>query len=168
MKPTIKQAFALYDGDDQGYPHGLPLQVCTLSAALKPSPYQLIRPITLIDFEGEIYSLKNNINKNNFIGKVPSFTPLTVYHDYTYASAFSSVATVDKYITRDELLSYIDKNEKAQLTKVTIIADDEGGVYELNFPNTLTVTPFKLTRELAYQNALSKLTDEEKKLLGLI
>lgn len=168
MKPTIKQAFALYDGDDQGYSHGLPLQICTLSAALKTYPYQLIRPITLIDFDGDIYSLKNNINKNNFIGKIPSFTPLTVYHDYIYASASFSSATVDKYITRDELISYIDKNEKVQLTKVTIIADDEGGVYELDFPNTLTLTPFKITRELAYQNAMSKLTDEEKKILGLV
>jgi hypothetical protein len=166
MKPTKKKAYALYDTDDQGYPRGLPIQVTTLAAALKPSTYQCTREITLLDFDGDMYAVKQDIHKNKFVGKIPSFVPTIVYHDYSY-SGFSTQAAVNMYVTPNSLLTHIAQKKDVHLTETIVIADDEDGFYELSYADKLTLTPFKLTRELAYQNAMNKLTDEEKKLLGL-
>jgi hypothetical protein len=89
--------------------------------------------------------------------------PIKCYRDYIYKDGFDET----KYIIGDgALLYYLDVKKSASISKGWITRDEDN-FYVLKSDKTFTIKPFTLSRELAIQEALGKLTDEEKKLLGL-
>lgn len=170
MKAIIKTAFAIYSADDRGYSYGEPLAVYPFKAAAEASEenkilqgYSYIGRIELLQFEDTSYVLEKRIQKDAVIGNVRLGIPEKAYQDYQYKDSWDK----SKFIVgNDRLIEYLEKEKRANLSFVWLTRD-ESDFFVLKSDKTVTVKPFVMSRELAVRHAMDKLTEEERKLLGL-
>jgi hypothetical protein len=170
MKAIKKEAFAVYRGDGQGYPVGEPLSVYPFLAACEFSKayteqkgYGVISKISLIQFEDVSYASSSEHSNKVIVGSMPEATPVFVYKDYVYENSHN----LSKYIYGDdELIKLLDDQKSHEIVKQLAIRD-EANLYILESASPITVKSFTLSREMAVKNALGKLSNEEKSLLGL-
>jgi len=170
MKATIKEAYAVYSTDDRGYNMGDPLALYPFCAAAEGSAeykklngYSHIVKIELLNFEDVNYLLEKEINKNKVSGSLPIALPKQGYKHYSYHDGWDKSFY---FADEDSLLNYIKKEKTANISSVILFRDIEN-FYLLKSEKTFIVNSFVMSRELAIQNAMNKLTEEERKLLGL-
>lgn len=174
---NIRDAYAAYDGDDRGYPKGEPLALYPFKGAASYSKefkntngYGVIKKVTIVSFEDLNYIYeKVYLIKEGFVGKIKLGVVEKAFEIIT-DSRLAYGGRVIKYVV-DNLLFLNEvtqsPNESFQIrANVPIISDGEK-IYVLNHEKPVKMTPFTLSREMAVQNALDKLTDEEQSLLGL-
>lgn len=167
MKSFITEAFAVYDTDDRGYSQGKPLSYWPIRAAAEASKtdhYKTVYPVKILNLNEEKYHLKyeKDISKS-LVDKIKSFVPTQIFQNYIYENGF------DGSVYFSNLTRFIDKqpmNKQFNFLKVSVISDGEK-VFLLEYPEQITIQKLTMSRELAVNHALSKLTDEEKTLLGL-
>lgn len=172
MNATIKTAYAVYSGDERGYSRGDPLSIYPFQAAAANSEenkrqggYGVIHKVELLNFEDVNFLLDKKIEKKNVVGTVPIGVPTKGYRDYIYNHSFEET----KYLVGEKnLITYLDfdTTKSASISKVWLFTDDDN-YYVLKSDKNFKIAPFIASRELAVQNALDKLTEEEKGLLGL-
>ena len=180
MKAIQKQVFAVYANDGcQGYSIGLPLALYPFKAAAEASPeccnlggYSNVTQVNLCCFEDACYIYKSTINNKDIIGGCGIGIPINAFK-VEYIEKVSSIRYGDnndktKYITNEsDLIKFLNQDNYRVILYKTILTRDEDKYFELKYANTFKVNPFTLSRELAVKHALSKLSDEEKKLLGV-
>lgn len=170
MKATIKEAYAVYSTDGSGYNHGDPIAIYPFYAAAEGSTeykklngYGHISSIKLLNFEDVNYLFDQKIDNNKVLGSFPIALPKQGYKHYSYHDGWDKSFY---FADEDSLLSYIKKEKVANISSVILFRDIEN-FYLLKSEKTFTVNSFVMSRELAIQNAMNKLTEEERKLLGL-
>ena len=169
MKAIIKTAYGVYSTDDRGYNQGEPLAIYPFQAAAEASEenknlrgYSHVCRIELLQFEELTYILEKKIQKDAVIGNVRLGLPEKAYQDYQYKDFDNS-----KFIIgNDNLYKYLEERKRASLSCIWLTRD-ESDFFILKSDKTFCIKPFVLSRELAIKNALGKLTEEERKLLGL-
>lgn len=173
MNAIIKKAYAVYSTDSRGYAQGEPISIYLLYAAAEASNeyknlmgYGCITPIELLQFEDINYLLNWKIDKSKVIGKLKLGEPTKCYQDYIYEDRWDKSVYI---IGDEELIKYIDgqENRSISIYKKYIIKDSND-YYILRSDKTYNLKSFILTRDIAVKHALGKLTEEEKKLLGLM
>ena len=170
MKAIKKEAFAVYMGDGQGYPRGEPLSVYPFLAACEFSEsyteqkgYGIISKINLIQFEDVSYAFSSEYSDKFIAGSMPEAIPVFIYKDYVYENSYN----LSRYFYGDDkLIKLLDDKKSHQIVKELAIRD-ETNLYILKSANPITIKSFTLSREMAVKNALGKLSNEEKSLLGL-
>jgi hypothetical protein len=172
MKPTIKKYFGLYNTDDRGYVvDDDPIDIAPFAGALKSKEkcgeYTVVHPIQILQFEDVNYEMEDSpFDETSVIGKFKPFVPIDAFFIYIYKDGFDKSFYI---VGETELIKYINSvNSVSNIRKSVLIKDNEGNVYKLKNKNTVVIKPFTMSREMAITNALEKLTDEDKKLLGLI
>ena len=170
MKSQIVEYYGVYNTDDRGYNSGPPISIWPIKAAAEarvggrtPSYYQNVYTVNILKIEDCNYIVKKEISKDRILGKIKSFIPTPGYYEHIYENGFDK----SKYYYGDKLvLELLSDSKYHNLKKIYLISDGEK-TYELEFPDEVTVEKLIMSRELAINHALSKLTDEEKGLLGL-
>jgi len=166
MKPTLKKAYGLFNTDDRGYAQDKALKIVAIAAALNPGAYQTVNTLKLLQFEEVAYSMGEEIRDvKKIIGQFPAFVPTQAFYLHRYENGFDKSEFV---VGEEKLIEYIKTHEYTpSIKRIAIIKDDEGGAWTLLNSENVVIEPFAMTREIAVANALNKLTEEEKKLLGL-
>jgi hypothetical protein len=173
---TTREAFAVYNGDDRGYAIGEPLAIYPFQAAAvhstahrSQSGYRVIQKVNIVSFEDlnyvyeKFYSAKESLVGNIRLGVVEKTFEITEESRAVYGGR------ILKYIVDDSLFLKIAKDRQGSFlirSNIPVISDGER-LYVLSHEGSFKINPFTLSREMAVQNALNKLTDEEKSLLGL-
>jgi hypothetical protein len=164
MKSQIVEYYGVYNTDDRGYNIGPPVSIWPIkAAAVAKDCYQNVYAVNILKIEDCNYIVKKEIHKDSLLGKVKSFIPTPGYYEHIYENGFDK----SKYYYGDKLILEVLSDQKSHsLRKIYLISDGEK-TYELEFPDEVKVEKLIMSRELAINHALSKLTDEEKGLLGL-
>lgn len=166
MKSQIVEYYGVYNTDDRGYNIGPPVSIWPIKAAASAkvtSGYQNVYAVNILKIEDCNYIVKKEIHKDNLLGKIKSFIPTPGYYEHIYENGFDK----SKYYYGDKLiLELLSDGKYHNLRKIYLISDGEK-TYELEFPDEVKVEKLIMSRELAINHAMSKLTDEEKGLLGL-
>ena len=173
---TTREAYAVYNGDDRGYARGEPLAIYPFQAAAvhstahrSQSGYGVIQKVNIVSFEDlnyvyeKYYSERESLVGNIRLGVVEKAFEITEESRAVYGGR------ILKYIVDDSLFLKIAKDRQGSFlirSNIPVISDG-GRLYVLSHESSFKINPFTLSREMAVQNALDKLTDEEKSLLGL-
>lgn len=176
MKAIKKTAFAVYSTDDRGYSYSDPISIYPFKAAAEASSeykamkgYGGVSRVELIQFEDVCYILEKEVRKEKVINSkaVKLGVPQKCYSDYSYVNSYDE--TTVYIVGDDELISYLNTKKKKESASIStkVITKDEDSFFILASETAFTIKPFLLSRELAIANALDKLTEEERKLLGL-
>ncbi len=169
-KPQITTIYGVYSTDDRGYIHGKALAYYPIKAAaeaFKGDRYNFnVYQAESLRFEDTLYLLEKELSKTaKIVGKIPAFVPAVIYQNYKTNSYHADIS--DYYCDGADFLAELKVNENLTLYKKVMICDTEGNFYLLRQIEPITVEKLAMSRELAVAHALSKLTDEEKKLLGI-
>lgn len=170
MKAIITKAFAIYSTDDSGYSRADPIALYPFKAAAEASEekkslkgYSHITEEHVLKFEDVNYLLDKVVSKDRIVGSAPLGQPIVAYMDYIY----NDLCDRSRYIIGDNnLLEYIKTHKKIN-AQSKYMTRDEDDYFLLKSDKNFTIKTFKMSRELAIQNALDKLTEEERKLLGI-
>lgn len=164
MKSQIVECYGVYNTDDRGYNSGPPVSIWPIKAAANAKNcYQNVYAVNILKIEDCNYIVKKEIHKDNLLGKIKSFIPTPGYYEHIYENGRDQ----SKYYYGDKLiLELLSDGKYHNLKKIYLISDGEK-TYELEFPDEVKVEKLIMSRELAIDHALSKLTEEEKGLLGL-
>ncbi len=170
MKPTIGIAFGHFATDDRGYPRGASLGWYPIEAAatskLGKGGYETVSRVVTIAFHDEIYILKKELGRATVMGqKMASFNVTMTYKDYVYENGFDKS---QYYVGDNSVLTLLGDGRIHNLSMTYLIRDDDNNFYELQSPDPIKIEKFLKSREIAIVHALSKLTKEEQKLLGLV
>lgn len=174
---TTREAYAAYNGDDRGYPRGEPLAIYPFQAAAvhstahrSQSGYGVIQKVNIVSFEDLNYvyqsscSVKDSLIGNIRFGVVEKAFEMTISTHLVYGRGTIKYV-IDSLLFINEI-TQCPKDSFQIRANVPIISGGEK-LYILSHEMPLKIAPFTLSREMAVQNALDKLTDEEKSLLGL-
>lgn len=167
MKPTLATLYGHYNTDGSGYACGHAIAFYPIAAAAEAQIkdcYQIVRSQKVLKFEDVIYAYSEVIPKERISGLAPAFTPFKAFRDYSYVNGFDKTKY---YIGDNTLLELLADKQNHAVAMVDMIRDDEDGYYLLSFTEPVTVAKFTESREIAIAHALSKLSAEERKLLGL-
>lgn len=168
MKAEIQQVWGVYPSD--GYTIGSCIAYYPLKAAAEASPenvaqrgYSSIHAVNIIKFDDLVYVFDKQVGRGKVLGHVPTYTPTPCYHDYVYNNGFDGSMY---YVGDEELLKTLNDGKMHQIRKGYLLYD--GSTYFLlKETEPIKLNSFLMSREIATQHALSKLTEEEKGLLGL-
>jgi hypothetical protein len=173
MKAEKITVYGVFHTDGQGYSTGNAVAWYPIKAAASADPeyknmsgYGTISYEKAIRLEDEIYVFDTEITESKkFVGNIPLYVPTDAYRDYD--EPYNGPNNT-KYFQGDEnILKHLkEKKGSANITK-HIVLRDENSWYILKQKEPITLTKFSLSREMAVQNAMDKLTEEEQKLLGL-
>jgi hypothetical protein len=164
MKSQIVEYYGVYNTDDRGYNVGRPVSIWPIkAAAVAKDCYQNVYAVNILKIEDCNYIVEKEINKDSVFGKIKSFIPTPAYYDYIYENGFDK----SKYYYGDKLILELFSDGKYHNVKKVYLISDGEKIYLLTFPDEVTVEKLIMSRELAINHALGKLTDEEKGLLGL-
>ncbi len=170
MKIEKIEAWGSYSTDGEGYAEDA-FAYFSFSAAAEADlakrnlgGYGVVRHVNCIRLEDTIYLLEGSEKSiEKITGKFPKFTPIDLYQDYLYQNSWDKTTY---YSTEKDLLSLLSDNKHHQIKKIVGLCDDKY-LYILSQKEPIEITKFAKSRELAVAHALSKLTKEEKGLLGL-
>lgn len=171
MKIEKLEIFGSFTTDGDGYKTGSAFGYFPFSAAAQADlakrnlgGYGIVRKLDCIRLEDVIYILSESERDiSKLIGKCSKFTTFELYEDYDYS--YNNDKT--KYYFGDvALLSLLKDNQRHNIKKLIGLCDDKY-LYILESAEPIEMTKFAKSRELAIAHALSKLTKEEKGLLGL-
>ncbi len=167
-KPQITTVFGIYNSDDRGYNYGKPLAYYPIKAAAEAAQthggYQNVCPVECLRLEDTLYAHSKILDKSKIKGKLSAFVPTLVYMDYIYQDSFDKSLY---YVSHQDLLELLRDGKSHNIRAQWVICDLSENYHLLLYPEPITVEKIVMSRELAVAHALSKLTDEEKKLLGL-
>ncbi len=169
MKAEKQQVWGVYPSD--GYTSGNCIAYYPLKAAAEASPenaaqrgYSGIYAVDIIKFDDLVYVFDKEVSKDKVLGHVPTYTPTPCYCEYVYSNGYGDKSMY--YVGEDELLKTLDDGNQHQIRKGYLLYD--GSTYFLlKEEEPIKINSFLMSREIATQHALSKLTEEEKGLLGL-
>jgi hypothetical protein len=173
MKAEKLTVYGVFHADDSGYSCGQAVAWYPMKAAASADPqykdmrgYGSISAEKAIRLGDEIYVYDEELNDSRkFVGNIPLYVPTDVYKDY--AESYNGPHNT-KYIEGNEnLIAHIDTKDLSSSISKKIVLRDENGYFILKQKEPIMLAKFSLSREMAVQNALDKLTDEEQKLLGL-
>ena len=171
MKAETQTVYGVYSTD--GYTtskNALAYYPIHAAAAGSPEAKQLrgyshIGREEIIKFDELIYIFEQRISKQKIVGDTfPAYSPVDCYQDYSYENGCDKTIY---YVGLACLGKALDDGRPANIRKKAIIADGEGNYFLLKQKEPITVNKFLMSHELAVAHAKSKLTEEEKKLLGL-
>ena len=172
MKIEKFEAFASYPTDGEGYKHGAAFAYFPFKAAAEADlearnlrGYGCTRSVNCIRLEDTIYVLSGSEQPiEKLVGKCSKYVPLEFYEDYCYINTYEDET---KYYFSDDLaLKLLRDKNRHSLKKILGLTDDKY-LYILESDVPITIAKFAMSRELAVAHARSKLTEEEKGLLGL-
>lgn len=181
MKSIKKRVYAVYANDGcQGYNIGLPLALYPFQSAAESSPecenlrgYANICGVNLCCFEDICYIYNKEIKPQEIIGSGGIGVPVNAFRVEYIPSGQKGGGwgnNGDKtvyVIGNDKLIEFLEgDNYRATVYKV-ILTRDSDEYFQLEYSSSFKVNSFILSRELAIKHALSKLTEEERKLLGV-
>lgn len=181
MKSIKKQVWAVYQNDGcQGYSVGLPLALYPFQSAAQGSEeaqnqrgYSNIEKVNLCCFEDVCFIYEKEIQNNSILGSCGIGAPVNGYRvEYIpkggRGSGWGNNNDKTVYIIGENHLVEFLKSDLYRATVYkTFLTRDESEYFELKYLESFKVNSFVMSRELAIKNALSKLTTEEQKLLGL-
>lgn len=170
MKAEKQKIYAVHSTD--GYTASKnALAYYPIRAAAEGSPeaanlrgYQYIQNIEVVKFDELIYIFSKEINKKAIQGNFPAYTVVSCYQDYFYQNGIDNTKY---YVGDEEVLKILGDGASHSLRQMFIIKDGEDNHYLLSKKEPITINKFIMSHQIAVAHALSKLTDEEKKLLGL-
>lgn len=181
MKSIKKQVWAVYSSDGcQGYNSGPPLALYPFKAAADASTecanlrgYANISSLNLCCFEDVCYIYNKEIKTQEVVGSGGIGVPVNGYRvEYIPSgqrgSGWGNNGEKTIYIIgEDKLIEFLKgDNYRATVYKV-ILTRDADEYFQLEYDRPFKVNSFVMSRELAIKNALGKLSEEEKKLLGV-
>jgi len=179
MKSIKKRVFAVYQNDGcQGYNTGLPLALYPFASAAEASPeclnmrgYANISGVSLCCFEDVNYIYKKEIKNQDVLGACGIGVPVNAFKvefiPKGHVSIYNNRDEFKYIIGEDKLIEFIrGDNYRVTIFKV-ILTRDSDEYFELEYADSFKVNSFTMSRELAIKNALGKLTEEERKLLGV-
>lgn len=173
MKAEKLTVYGVFNSDGQGYSTGNAVAWYPIKAAASAdTQYKAMNGYGNISTENalrlgdDIYVYDVEIiDAKKFIGNIPLYVATDVYKDY--AESYNGPNNT-KYIQgNDNLLKHINEKSGNSTISKSIVLRDEERFYILKQKDTISLMKFALSREMAVQNAMDKLTTEEKKLLGL-
>lgn len=170
MKPQITKIYGLYNQDGSGYNSGKAIAFYPIKAAAEAAKgdnyYLNVYEAESLRFEDTLYLYKKTLDKKTIRGSIKAFVPTLIYQDYKYNS-YHSIDESVYYTDKNDLLELIADGKQHVIYAYWAICDTDDNYFLLIQPEPITVEKLAMSRELAINHALSKLTDEEKKLLGL-
>lgn len=168
--PQITAIYGLYNQDGSGYNSGKAIAFYPIKAAAEAAQngnyYLNVCKAESLRFEDTLYLYKKTLDRKSIKGCVKAFIPTLVYQDYSYNSYYSRDESV-YYTDKDSLIELLNDGKQHVIYALWLICDTDDNYHLLVQPEPITVEKIVMSRELAINHALSKLTDEEKKLLGL-
>ena len=172
MKIEKFEAFASYETDDNGCKYGSAFAYFPFKAAAEADlsarnlrGYGSTRRVNCIRLEDTIYVLSEDEKPIKLlVGKCSKYVPLEFYEDYCYVNTYRDDT---KYYFSDDLVLKLLKDKKRHSLKKILGLTDDKYLYILESDVPITIAKFAMSRELAVAHARSKLTEEEKGLLGL-
>ncbi len=169
MKSHITKAFGVYNTDGRGYNTTL-IKIFPIEAAAEAfrakDGYKNVSGVKVLCVEDDKYILERELSAKSFsdIKNLKALVPTHVFKNYIYKDGFDS----SKYICNEAKVGeYVRKEKSVNLVCIVVIRDLDDKIFELVDENKVEIEKIVMSRELAINHALSKLTDEEKKLLGL-
>lgn len=165
MKSHIVECFGVYNSDGQGYNSGPPISIWPIKAAAEAGGtggyYQNVYAVKILKIEDLNYIVEKEIS--NITGKIPAYIPSVIFIDHVYENGFDSSKY---YFSEADLLNLFKDGKYHNIKQLNCIFDGEKH-FILTYPTPFKIEKIVLSRELAVKHALSKLTQEEKDLLGL-
>ena len=170
MKAETQRIYAVHSTD--GYTTSkYALAYYPIRAAAEGSPeaaklggYSYIQNIEVVKFDELVYIFSKEINKATIHGNCPAYTVVDCYQDYSYVNGFDKTRY---YIGDEKVLEILNDGTSHSLKKMFLIKDGADNFYLLTKKEPITINKFIMSHQIAVAHALSKLTDEEKKILGL-
>lgn len=166
MKSQIVEYYGLYNGDDRGYNIGPPISIWPIKAAAeskRQNYYQNVYLVKILKIEDSNYIFKKVVDKKSFSGAMKTFSVVSGYYEHIYENGRDNSRY---YCGNKYILELLKDGKYHNLRRVFLISDGEN-IYEIEFPDEVKIEKLVPSRELAISHALSKLTEEEKGLLGL-
>jgi hypothetical protein len=173
MKAILKQVWAVYNTDGSGYNSGPPMALYPIKAAAEASEefvnqrgYGSVSPVKACQFEDVIYIYESEVPNQKVKGGCGIGAFVNAFKiEYTIRGEREDKV---EYIIGDEnLLKALNSKYYSVRIYPVYLTRDEDKYFILSWPNTFAIKSFTMSRELAVKHALSKLTSEEKKLLGV-
>ena len=174
MKAEKIKIWGVCPSDGSGYGLGVEKVISwyPIKAAADGSPeniarggYSYVGAYDAIRFDELLYIFEKEIPKTHVIGNLPpAYTVGEVYVDYIYSNGYDGS---QYYIGDKELLALLKDGKSHSIKKRFILRDGEDNCFILAKQEPIQLNKFIMSRELAVAHALSKLTDEEKSILGL-
>jgi len=160
--------YAACDTDDRGYALNhlayFPIQAAANAylSTQNLGGYCTVQTLKAIRLADVMYLFEKEVAEKALKNSIQSYTPVECYRDYSYSSLDNSAY----YFGIENLKLLLDDGKDHHLSKVLLLKDSKK-VYLLRKKEPIELTKFLESREMATAHALSKLTEEEKKLLGL-
>lgn len=125
--------------------------------------YSTVQTAKAIRLADTIYLLDKEISERSVISIIKTFEPVNGYQKYQYDDGFDKSV----YFTELDRLDKILEDGHLKSIKSVILFRDDSKFYLLSKKEPIKLESFIMSRELATAYALSKLSEEEQKLLGL-
>lgn len=159
------------DTDDRGYARNhlayFPIAAAA-NAFLKEKHsdlgyYSTVQTAKAIRLADTIYLFEKEIPERSVISTIKTFEPVNGYQKYEYTDGLDKSV----YFTGLDRLGEILKDGYLKSIKSVVLFRDDSKFYLLSKKEPIKLENFFMSREIATAHALSKLSEEEQKLLGL-
>lgn len=170
MKPQKIKIFGLFATDGSGYNTKAVgyWPIAAAAEAAKGNNYYLnVSSVDAIRLDDVIYLLEKEVSKESIVESFPSLTPILGYENYDYQDHRFPQDQTQYCASLEKADEWLIDGKHHSIKKVWLFSDTEGGYYILKSEKSIKLEPFTMSRDLAVKHALSKLTEEEKKLLGI-
>lgn len=174
MKAEKLKVWGVCPSDGSGYGLGINKVISwyPIKAAAEGSPeykelkgYGYASEHKAIRFDELVYIFDKEISRTHIHGTLPpAYTVGDVYVDCIYVNGFDGS---QYYVGDKEVLVLMKDGKSRHLSKKYLLRDGEDNCFILLKKEPIEIKKFIMSRELAVAHALSKLTDEEKSILGL-
>lgn len=175
MKLDTKTAFAAYIDYGSGRKRVggfYPIASAAIAAFKKSGErnyYMTISKSTLLNIDGQYFEVKGEPISRKDQVKSEKFPELQIFSVTYRTERQNSWGYTNNYYFMDEreTLEYIFASEEEVRLRGALVIKDEENFYILESSDPVTLEKVIVSRDLAIAEALSKLTKEEKDLLGL-
>lgn len=171
MKTAQLKVYAACDTDDRGYARNqlafFPIAAAASAYLAKEGPshgYSTVSCLNGIRIADDIFLVDKEISKEKLQSTLPTFQAIDGYEDFVYENGWDNSKYYTNWSQIQELLN--KPNKRVSLRKVILFRTEEE-IFLLQKAEPIKMQPFIMSREIATAHALSKLTEEERKLLGL-
>lgn len=172
MKTERITLFAASATDDKGYPKNylayFPIHAAAAAYLASEHPnlgyYAAVSKLTGLRVGDDIFLMEKDISKDKVKCIIPLFQPTIAYEDYMYENGFDRSTYYTTWV--DLARELMTPGKRMAIRQVILFRTDEE-CFLLSKMEPVKMESFTMSRELGVAHALSKLTPEEKKLLGL-
>jgi hypothetical protein len=172
MKIERITLFAACATDDKGYAKNhlayFPISAAAAAYLANEHPnlgyYSAVSKLTGLRIGDDIFLMEKELNKNSAKCVIPLLKPTFAYEDYVYENGWDKSTY---YTTWDDISAVLQEPGKRMSIRQVILFRTDEEIFLLSKMEPVKMESFTMSRELGVAHALSKLTPEEKKLLGL-